>query len=97
MICWRDATKPLETLAFPGRGSDILFDTPLESVRLAPSGATPVAAVTLQPQRNARGGTRRSGQRSDTSFGVDTLAHLRGHDRRPSPISKGGQTRRSHY
>jgi hypothetical protein len=26
---------------------------------------------------------------------VDTLAHLRGHDRRRSPISKGGETRRS--
>jgi IS30 family transposase len=26
---------------------------------------------------------------------VDTLAHLHGHDRRRSPISKSGQTRRS--
>jgi transposase len=27
---------------------------------------------------------------------VDTLAHLPGHDRPQSPISKGGETRRSH-
>ena len=32
-----------------------------ESVRLAPPGAAPVAAVTLRPQRNAREGARRSG------------------------------------
>ena len=28
---------------------------------------------------------------------MDTLAHLRGHDRRRNPISKGGETRRSLY
>ena len=32
-----------------------------ESVRLAPSGAVPVAAVTLRPQRNARAAAHRSG------------------------------------
>jgi enolase len=33
-----------------------------ESVRLAPSGAVPMAAVTLRPQRNARATARRSGR-----------------------------------
>jgi hypothetical protein len=32
-----------------------------ESVRLAPSGTAPVAAVTLRPQRDARAAARRSG------------------------------------
>ena len=35
--------------------------TTAESVRLAPSGAVPVAAVTLRPQRNARAAAHRSG------------------------------------
>jgi hypothetical protein len=37
------------------------MSTMTESVRLAPSGAAPVAAVTLRPQRNARAAAHRSG------------------------------------
>jgi hypothetical protein len=69
----------------------------METRRATWATDTPGASISRQIERFSSAFQRRYLRRRgiDPGNGVDTPAHLPGHDRRRSPISKGGETRRS--